>query len=277
MEIPINEFDDLIRHCFGQSIEVYDDKFLQQAISKAAESKGFRTVADFLDNLNRNPLEKHKFLQSLRVGYSAFYREPFSFAVLDFVVLPEIISRMLSSGKKEIRIWSAACAAGQEAYTLAMLMEKHLTYNPGSLSYRIFATDANPEQITLAKKGLYTESSLDNLPLKMVNTWFDKNSEGLWVKNELKEKIDFSVFDLLDPGLNSPPASIFGTFDLIICANLLFYYNLANRKLMMDKIKHSLTPEGVLITGETEISIIKKFSFRQVFQNVPVFKLNNSF
>ncbi len=272
MQISLEDNKKIILQWLGQDVAAYDDSFLQQMVAKTASGEGFHKVAAFLENLENNLEHKQHFIQSLRVGYSAFYREPLTYAVLDQVILPEIISLRQADKRKEIRIWSAASAAGQEAYTLAMLMENQLKCKSGGLCYRIFATDANPEQINLAQNGIYNDASLENLPFKMVNDWLVKKNEGFAIKDELKERITFSVFDLLNPVFTAPPESIFGSFDLVVCANLLFYYNPANRRIILKKMHQSMSPEAILVTGETETGILNKSNFRQLYQNVAIFR-----
>jgi chemotaxis protein methyltransferase CheR len=276
MQTTGNDILHSIHHHLGKAAKMYDDAFVVQAIEKLAQTATNGNVYDFLKMLDTNSAEKTKALQSLLIGYSAFYREPLTFAILNEMVLPQLIRQKKTSKNKELRIWSAACAEGQEAYTIAMLLEKHFSSKADAVSYRIFATDANPVQIIAARKGFFHEKSLENLPLKMVTDWFDKKDGGYKINDTLKEKIHFSVFDLLDPVLTSPPSSIFGDFDLIICANLLFYYKSKYRKNIMQKIKYALSFNGLLVTGQTETGIAKSFNFKPVFPDIPVFEMNNN-
>jgi chemotaxis methyl-accepting protein methylase len=174
---------------------------------------------------------------------------------------------------KEIRIWSVACASGQEVFSLAMLIEE-LAENKGErINYRIFATDSSEEQIKKAQKGLYSEESLGNLNLRRINKWFTNRDENYTVKKELKRNIDFSVFNLLSDPLSSPSGSIFGDFDIVICANILFYYKKKYRTMILEKAENSLTTGGFLITGETERDILLKYNFREVFPQSGVFQV----
>ncbi|MEI7504649.1 MAG: CheR family methyltransferase, partial [Paludibacter sp.] len=92
------------------------------------------------------------------------------------------------------------------------------------------------------------------------------------IKPELMENIDFSVFDLLDNTSSSPATSIFGDFDIVICSNLLFYFNPESRKLIIDKVTNSISNDGYLVTGEAERAILLNHSFTEIFPQSGIFQ-----
>ena len=126
------------------------------------------------------------------------------------------------------------------------------------INYRIFATDQCEAQIEEARNGTYSVAALNNMNLKRVSQWFTKRGDTYSVKQELKKNIDFSVFDLFSEQFSSPPSSIFGDFDLVICANLLFYYRPEFQKVIVAKTGSSLANNGYLVVGETERDILQK-------------------
>jgi chemotaxis methyl-accepting protein methylase len=109
------------------------------------------------------------------------------------------------------------------------------------------------------------------LTLKRKNEWFTKKGDFYVVKNQLKENIDFSVFDLLNENSNCPPSSIFGDFDIIFCANLLFYFKREFRTSILEKLSSSLAKGGLLITGETEREILIQHNYREVYPQSAIF------
>jgi chemotaxis methyl-accepting protein methylase len=174
--------------------------------------------------------------------------------------------------KRELRIWSAACAAGQEAYSLAILLEELKSDYGNRFSYRIFATDQDESQVNAARNGQYHAVALNNLSLKRVGQWFTRKGETYTVKAELKKNMDFSVFDLFSENLSSPPGSIFGDFDLVFCANLLFYYKKEYRKIILEKTGKSLAAGGFLVLGEVEREILLNYGYKEVFPHSAVFR-----
>jgi len=108
--------------------------------------------------------------------------------------------------------------------------------------------------------------------MKRVKQWFTKHADTYTIKPELKENIDFSVFDLFSEQLSAPPASIFGDFDLVVCANLLFYYKPEYQKVIVLKTGSSLANNGYLVVGETERDILQKHNYHEVFPQSAIFQ-----
>jgi chemotaxis methyl-accepting protein methylase len=127
-------------------------------------------------------------------------------------------------------------------------------------------------QVNKAVEGRYSANALDNVSLKRANQWFTKHGDVYTVKQDMKKRIDFSVFDLCNEQLVCPPASIFGDFDLVVCANLLFYYKPEYQKIIVEKAGNCLTNGGYLITGETERDIVLGYNFREVFPQSAIFQ-----
>ena len=114
--------------------------------------------------------------------------------------------------------------------------------------------------------------TLSNLNLRRMEEWFKKQGEEYTIKHDLKEHIDFSVFDLLTENNSCPPNSIYGDFDLVICANLLFYYKPEFRKKIMDKASHCLAKGGYVVTGETEREIMMQYNFEEIYPQSCIFR-----
>jgi chemotaxis methyl-accepting protein methylase len=189
--------------------------------------------------------------------------------------LPSIISKNKNSKNKEIRIWSAACAGGQETYSIAMLLEEYKKQNKANLAYRIFATDLCESQVLDAQKGQYTAKSLNALSMQRSKQWFFKHTDTYSIKSELKENINFSVFDLLSNQFSCPPASIFGDFDIVFCANLLFYYTPKYREIILEKASNCLAKGGFIVVGETERDILLRHNFMEAFPQSAIFQNSN--
>jgi len=248
----------------------YDELFLNKTLKNRIIGVHCKSEHEYFEYLKQNLAEAKEFISSLSVNYTDFFRNSLTFSILEKIVLPKIIFSKVKQKQHEIRIWSAACAAGQEAYSLAILL-KELTSDL-DVNFRIFATDQSDEQIAIASKGEYSFDELQHLTVSRLNNWFEKTKEVYRIKHELKNYIEFSTFDLLSPEFSSPPGSIFGDFDLIMCANLLFYYKPEYQKVMLEKLKMSLSEKGYLVTGETEREILTRNCFIETFPNAAIFK-----
>jgi chemotaxis methyl-accepting protein methylase len=274
MKEKIRPVTDLLLQLQGIDVSKYDDSFLNQSFQKRITETQCVTVADYCIFLEKNKEEAVLLIDSLHISHSRFFRNTLTYSVLEHIVLPLIISERKNSKRKKIRIWTAACAAGQEAYSLAMLMEELNNGGSQNIDYRIFATDESESQINEAEKGCYSAEAISNMSLRRAEQWFHKQADTYVVKQDLKKDIDFSVFDLLDERHSSPPVSIFGDFDLVVCANLLFYYKSGYRKKIIETAGNSLATGGYLMTGETERSILMHHGYREIIPQSAIFQIN---
>ena len=262
----------LIMQSQGVDVLKYDETFLSKSIQKRITETQCNSLEEYCTLLEQKGKEGEYFLNSLNISYSEFFRNSLTFSILERIILPSIALQKRNTNQKEIRIWSAACAAGQESYSLAMLMEELKNGDSEKIKYRIFATDQDQSQVIEAQKGHYFADALKNLSLKRINQWFTQQGDTYIVKQELKTNIDFSEFDLFSEQLGCPPASIFGDFDLVVCANLLFYYKPEYQKIILEKTGDCRANGGYLICGETERDILIRHNFQEAFPQSGIFK-----
>ncbi len=259
---------------YSKDLSVYNHSFLSNTIKQRASFFSFKEPEQYFDYLMNFPGEAGILILQLNNSYSEFFRNPLTFALLESVIFPNLILQEPDKRRNELRIWSTACAAGQEAYSLAILLEELKAGSALRFDYRIFATDINPSLLEAAEKGEYVSASLNNVSIKRGDQWFNKQGGLYKVKSDLKSNIDFSEFDLLQKESGSPAASIYGDFNLIMCANILFYYNSEFRKKIIERAKLSLAEGGYLVTGETERDILWRYDFHEVFPHSAIFQLN---
>jgi chemotaxis protein methyltransferase CheR len=255
------ELDDVVRlisQTLGKDVSLYDRSFLTKSLEKRLQKASIETSVPYLRYLSENREEAEAFFRSLNIAYSEFFRGQLVFALLEQVILPGLIEEKEKSAHPEIRIWSAGCAAGQEAYSIAMLLDE-LAMNRGTdIPYRIFATDASEAELVSARKGVYDSSTVLNVRLRHIDSYFTRQGEAYVVAARLQDRIDFSLYDLLDDRSSCPPVSIFGDFDLILCCNLLFYYRQDMRQFILHKVCRCLAHKGYLVTGEAERGIVEQ-------------------
>lgn len=269
----ISQFYLLVERQFpGTNILRYNTVFLNKSIQRRMDEIHCATPGQYLKTIAQNPSETKLLTDSLLNNYTEFFRNPLTFSVLERIVLPSLILKNKASKNKEIRIWSAACATGQESYSLAMLLEELMNGEKATLNYRIFATDQSEAQVNKARIGLFSADEINNLTMKRVSKWFTNQGNAYFIKQELKNNIDFSVFDLFDERFSSPPASIYGDFNIVVCANLLFYYKPEFREILLEKTGNCLARGGFLICGETEREILLDSHYQEVFPQSAIFR-----
>lgn len=254
-------------------LSMYDKAFVQSSIKIRMDLNGFDDRDQYLKALQRDPAERDLFLNSLHVSYSEFFRNPLTFAVLEKVVLPELMLRAKRQNRSRLRVWSMACASGQELYSLAMLLEEIMELQYSYQPYQLFGTDVSESAIESAKRGWFPKSSMDNVTCKRLERWFIAENEGFRVKDELKKHLHFSVFDLNSEERQSPSECIFGDFDLLFCANILFYFDTERQGYILQKASSVLSKGGFLVTGEVERSILQRWNFKEHTPHAAIFTL----
>ncbi len=275
MEQWLNKIILQIGDLYGVDISKFENGFLLNSIEKRIISNKCTGYNNYSELLLNDANEAEAFFNSLNINYSEFFRNKLTFSYLEQVLLPGIISQKLARKEKELRIWSAACSNGQEPYSLAILCEELTFKLKDRLQYRIIATDINERDVNSAKSGVFTPLSMGNVSLNYLQKYFLIKGENYQVSSEIRERVDFSVFNLLDGDEYCPPVSIFGNFDIVMCCNILYYYKQDCRKSIINRLSRSFSKETYLITGETERSFLKESDFREVASHTGIFRQSN--
>lgn len=257
---------------YNHDISVYDDTFLQNIINDRRRELGMVTDREYLNYLESRTEEAAVFRSRLTNSYSEFFRNPLTFAYLEQVVLPQLIEKKRIRKENEIRIWSAGSASGQEPYSLAILFDDFKCSRSSDFCYRIFATDNSVDELNIARKGVFGFQTVKNTKLKFAEKYFGRSGDEYVMDETLKKQVDFSEYDLLDKDSSSPPSGIYGDFDLIMCCNVLFYYQPEVQQMILRKFHRSLKQGGIFITGEAETHLVSSSGcFRQYAAPAAIF------
>ena len=269
----LDEIAALIRKNHNRDILPYTETFLIKSLEKRLAATSIATAAAYVRHLACNGAEAEAFIHSLSVGYSEFFRDPLVFALLGQVILPGIIQEQNASGRVEVRVWSAGCASGQEAWSVAILLDQLAAARNHPIHFWIIATDVSETLLALARRGEYTSAEIKNVPLKYIESCFSRQGDMYRIVERIRTRVDFSIFDLLDEHSFCPPASIFGNFDLVLCCNLIFYFRPTIREAILAKLHRCLASKGYLATGETERAIVEeRRDFRLVAPPAAIFR-----
>jgi chemotaxis methyl-accepting protein methylase len=269
----LDEVVAVMREAHGLDVSRFERSFLGKSLEKRREIDSRRSVLAYVDRLREDRAEAEALLSSLRVVYSEFFRDPLAFALLERVILPALAEQKSRRGGSGIRVWSAGCAGGQEAWSVAMLLDELSGAHEAVVPFRVFATDLSEANLTLAHEAVYAVAEVGNIRLRHLQKFFARRGASFVVDSRLREQVDFTVYDLLDGETTCPPASIYGHFDLVLCCNVLIYYHPEAQRRILDKAQRSLAPGGYLITGETERQIVENAGgFRTVAPPAAVFQ-----
>lgn len=272
MQKTISNIVHITKLSTGSNLTLYDKDFFNHTMEKRIKETGLQTPEDYYIFLKNHPEEVKNFASSFNVTYSEFFRDPLIFALLKQWILPSFFSKKGNLGREEIRIWSAAAAAGQEAYSLAILLDSFKMLYNNNIAVQIFASDICLSETEKAREGFYPVAQLQKVPLKYLNEYFYPNGKGYKLIPRIRESVIFSTYDLLDTKTISPPDSIFGTFDLIYCSNLFIYYNAEIRNQIVQKLKKNLAKGGLLITGNSEREIIARQKLHAICPPAAIFQ-----
>ena len=243
---------------YCMDISAYDPTFLFKSAEKRILASGVSGIQGYLDYLSENAAEAETFFDSLHITYSQFFRDPMTFALLEQFVLPRIVAEKPEGS--EVRVWSAGCAGGQEAYSVAMLISDMAQYSGIDVRYRIIATDICDVSLSAGRTGLYDQNAIQEIRDKHLQRYFSKQAGVYTISQQLRKNVIFSYYDLLDTATSNPPESIFGDFDIVLCCNLLIYYTSELQQFIVKKLKRAMAKGGYLITGEAERSLVEKTS-----------------
>jgi chemotaxis methyl-accepting protein methylase len=206
-----------------------------------------KTYQDYIQFLDTHPEEYEKFAESLTIKVSSFFRNSYAFEQIIRLVLPDLVSEKIRQQVPSLRVWSAACARGEEPYSIAILFSEFLGCQRQGFNISIYATDISHQALKEARKGRYSLKDIEGLSDKILENYFNHTNEHYEVRPDIKQMVHFSQFDLTS--MARPP---FTTLDLIFCCNILIYLQKQLQERVLDKLYHSLHSQGYLILGESE-------------------------
>jgi chemotaxis protein methyltransferase CheR len=188
-------------------------------------------------------------LNEITIGETYMFRSPPQLEALRNVILPQIVKAKSAMGFKRLHIWSAGCSTGEEPYTLAMFLLEESEKMLAGWTFDILATDLNDKSLTAAKAGIYGEYALRSTTALLRKKYFRPyDDQRLQVTDQLKSLIRFDRVNL-----NDDSKMIFlKDMDLILCCNVLIYFDLGSKRKVMQHFFSNLLPGGYLFLGHAE-------------------------
>lgn len=203
----------------------------------------------YLQRLEDDAKEARELFDALAVNVSAFFRDAPQLLLLANTLEATLQAR--AQAPKLLRAWSAGCASGEEAYTLAILLDG-LRSRLTETQVLVFATDFDQAALEQAKRGRYERSALLETTLGVLDDYFEALAgEHYGVRPELRALVTFAEADLTSDE-SSPTESIFGDFDVILCRNVLIYMEAGLQRRLLSKLAAALAPDGLLALGPAE-------------------------
>ena len=233
----------MLRADTGHDFHHYKRATVLRRIERRLLVKGVVSLPAYAELLEREPLEFELLLKDLLISVTAFFRDRDAFEAVENTVVPELF-RNKQPGQ-QIRVWVAACATGQEAYSLAMMLSEFGTTLPKSSEVQLFASDIDEHAISLARAGTYPTAIAMDVPSTKLRQFFTKEEGRYRIRKSVRDRILFASHNLL----RDPP---FSRLDMISCRNVLIYLNREAQLRVLEKFHTALNPDGFLFLGASE-------------------------
>ncbi len=218
---------------------------LQEKIQIRMQALKLESEEQYFLKLQHNQAEFDHFTEMLTIGETFFFRNEPQFEAIQQYVLPELIEKNKNS--KEIKIWCAGCATGEEPYTLAILLKEIGLEKDFKIS--ILATDINRYFLERAKKGIYSPRSVEHVPPALLEKYFKAQHKMFALSPEIKDSVEFVRHNLVSEPFTHPGMI---ECDVIFCRNVTIYFNLATTKRIIQQYADALKEKGFLFIGHAE-------------------------
>ncbi len=235
---------DRVRERSGIDYSAYKPATVNRRLLGRMHATGSPSIADYATLVERDPAEYDHLIDSLLIKVTEFFRDPKLWAHLRERIVPELIEATRQDGR-ELRIWSAGCSTGEEAYSLAMTVAEVRAAGGPAPDVRIFATDGDRPAIAFARRGVYPPGAIGNVPADLRARYFVETPGGFEIVKRLRTRMIFGEHDL-STGVPFP------RIDLLLCRNVLIYFTVPLQRVALETFAYSLRPDGRLVLGAAE-------------------------
>ncbi|MGE5446332.1 MAG: CheR family methyltransferase, partial [Ignavibacteriales bacterium] len=232
----------LVRSQTGHDFSLYKRSTITRRIEKRMGIHQIEKISDYLRSLQENPREIDALFKDLLIGVTNFFRDSEAFDVLKTKVCPELFKGKPSD---PIRIWVAGCSTGEEAYSIAIILNEYMQEKKLTRKVQIFATDIDNDALEAARTGIYSEGIAVDVSATRLNHFFTREGNAYRVNKKVREMVVFASQNVTkDPS--------FSKLDMVSCRNLLIYLQAELQKRILTIFHYSLKPEGILFLGTSE-------------------------
>ncbi|CAN5852183.1 hypothetical protein BH11PSE13_BH11PSE13_32300 [soil metagenome] len=264
-ESALQEVMTLLRNYTQHDFRHYKRATVLRRIERRLQVNRLADLPAYRDFLHAHPDESGPLLQDMLISVTNFFRDRESFEALEREVIPQIVE---SKGPGDpVRAWVAGCATGEEAYSLSILLNEHAAQQLQAVDVQIFATDIDERAIGVARKGLYPDGIIEDVPPSRLRNFFVKELHQYRVAGSVREPVLFAVHNLL----RDPP---FSRLDLICCRNLLIYLDRNAQAHVLEMFRVALKPGGYLFLGTSESADVVGSLFTAIDKKHRIYRVN---
>ena len=233
-----------MRDARGFDFTGYKRTSLMRRVRHRMEHAGYGTFEEYLDVLQASSDEFDALFNTILINVTAFFRDPEAWDFIRDGVIPAILA---DRGPDDpIRVWSAGCASGQEAYTLAMVLAEVLGVEAVRQRVKIYATDVDEVALAEARAASYDARAVETVPADLLTRYFEKINGRCVFRPDLRRAVIFGRNDLVK---DAPISRV----DLLVCRNTLMYLNAETQRDLLNRLHFALAPQGTLFLGHAEM------------------------
>ncbi len=267
METQIDEsFEALLRFMRdsrGFDFTGYKRASLIRRVRHRMVQSGYDTFDEYLDLLQASSIEFSALFNTILINVTAFFRDPDAWEFIATDVIPQLLAER--GPDDPIRVWSAGCASGQEAYTLAMLLAEALGPDQFRQRVKIYATDIDEDALTEARSATYDAKAIESVPADLQSKYFESSNGRYVFRKDLRRAVIFGRNDLVK---DAPISRV----DLLVCRNALMYMNAETQRSVLGRLHFALAPQGTLFLGHAEMLLSHSDRFSPLHLKYRVFR-----
>jgi two-component system, chemotaxis family, CheB/CheR fusion protein len=239
---------DYLKHNRGFDFTGYKRSSLQRRVGKRMQGLRLERYSDYVDYLEVHPEEFAQLFNTVLINVTAFFRDAAAWDFLVASVLPAVIAA--KKPQDLIRVWSAGCASGEEAYTLAIVLAEILGLESFRERVKIYATDVDEEAMLQARQASYSAGVLQSVPAELRAKYFEDTGNRFLFRPDLRRAVIFGRHDLVQ---DAPISRL----DLLVCRNTLMYFNAEAQSRILARFHFALSDTGVIFLGKAEMMLTR--------------------
>jgi two-component system CheB/CheR fusion protein len=270
-QLALRDILTLLRTRTSHNFKQYKAATVLRRVERRMQVNAIPDMASYAAFLHDHLEETPALLKDMLIGVTNFFRDRESFEVLERDIIPDVFEQLaaVNNEDKEIRVWSAACSTGEEAYSLAMLLIEQAELKNSQAKIQVFATDIDEHALAIGRSGLYPSAIVTDVIPARIRQHFIKEQLHYRVKKELRERVLFAAHNLL----SDPP---FSRLDLITCRNLLIYLDRDVQSEILQTFHFALKPGGYLFLGSSESADMCSNLFAPVDKKNRIYRAKNT-
>jgi two-component system CheB/CheR fusion protein len=233
-----------IRDSRGFDFTGYKRNTLSRRIRKRMNDVGVDTYADYQDRLESSAGEFRHLFDTILINVTSFFRDVEAWSYLQGDIIPALLANVEAGA--DVRVWSAGCSSGEEAYSLAIAFAEAMGIDECVQRVKIYGTDVDDDALRLARSGAYQPRALESLDESLRQKYFEPSGGSFAFRSDLRRRVIFGRHDVT----NDAPIS---RLDLLVCRNTLIYFNVETQSQIVDRFHFALSDSGYLFLGKAEM------------------------